>query len=325
MRNHPKSRFKLSRYGLAALLAALSSGCDRKPDDSYQGYVEGQFVYIASPQSGRLDRVGVARGDVVTVNQPLFALDQEPEASAERQAGQLLQADEARLADLQTGKRPAEIDVIRAQLAQAMAEQKKSVEILKSYQSQYTSGGVALTDLITARAAVETNDALVRQSRSNQAAAALPGRDAQIKAQSAVVEADRAALQQATWKLQQKTIAAPRAGSVFDVLYREGEWVAGGNPIVQMLPPENLEIRFFVPETVVGQLKPGQPIRVHCDGCAAEIPASITFISPQVEYTPPVIYSNESRAKLVFMIIAKPPADRASSLHPGQPLRVWLP
>ena len=96
------------------------------------------------------------------------------------------------------------MDVIRAQLAQAMAEQKKSVEILKSYQSQYAAGGVSLTDLITARAAVEANDALVRQYRSNQAVAALPGRDQQIEAQAAVVEADRAALQQATWKLQQK-------------------------------------------------------------------------------------------------------------------------
>lgn len=318
------SSFRLSLYGIAALLAALLSGCDRKPDNSYQGYVEGQFVYVASPQSGRLEHLGVSRGDSVAVNHPLFTLDQEPEASAAMQARQLLHADEARLADLQTGKRPPEVDVIRAQLAQVMAEQKKSAEILKSYQSQYASGGVALTDLITARAAVETNDALARQQRSNQAVAALPGRDEQIKAQAAVVEADRAALQQATWKLQQKTVASPRAGSIFDTLYHAGEWVAAGSPIVQMLPPENLEIRFFVPETVVGRLKPGQPIRVHCDGCAAEIAAGITFISPQVEYTPPVIYSNENRSKLVFMIIAKPPADQASRLHPGQPLQVWL-
>lgn len=316
---------RLSLYGFAALLAALLAGCARKPDTSYQGYVEGQFVYVASLQSGRLAHVWVTRGDIVAVNHPLFALDHEPEASAEMQARQLLRADEARLADLQTGKRPPEVDVIRAQLAQAMAEQKKSVEILKSYQSQYAAGGISLTDLITAKAAVEANDAIVRQYRSNQAVAALPGRDQQIETQAAVVEADRAALQQATWKLQQKEIASPRAGRVFDTLYREGEWVAAGNPIVQILPAENLEIRFFVPETVVGSLKLGQSVRVHCDGCAAEVPASIAFISPQVEYTPPVIYSNETRSKLVFMIIAKPPVDQASLLHPGQPLEVRLP
>ena len=139
-----------------------------------------------------------------------------------------------------------------------------------------------------------------------------------------IVAADRAALQQATWKLQQKEIASPRDGLVFDTLYREGEWVAAGNPVVQVLPPENLEVRFFVPEPLVGKLVIGQRIGVHCDGCSAEVPARITFISTQCEYTPPVIYSNENRSKLVFMVIAKPPVDKATVLHPGQPLEVTL-
>ncbi len=135
---------------------------------------------------------------------------------------------------------------------------------------------------------------------------------------------NRAALQQATWKLQQKQIAAPRNGLVFDTLYREGEWVAAGSPIVQLLPPENIEVRFFVPETVVGKLKVGQNISVHCDGCDAEVVSAITFISNQVEYTPPVIYSNENRNKLAFMVIAKPPVGKAPLLHPGQPVEVVL-
>jgi HlyD family secretion protein len=92
-----------------------------------------------------------------------------------------------------------------------------------------------------------------------------------------------------------------------------------------MLPPENIEVRFFVPEPVVGKLKLGQNISVHCDGCAANVLSTITFISNQVEYTPPVIYSNESRAKLVFMIIAKPAADKVALLHPGQPVEITLP
>ena len=249
----------------------------------------------------------------------------EPEAAAARQAEQLLRASQARLADLQTGKRPPEIDVTRAQLMQALAEKKKSVDILKSYESQYAAGGVSLTDLITARTAVESNTALVRQVESDLVVAALPARDQQIKAQVEQVAADRAAWEQAAWKLQQKQIASPRDGLVFDTLYREGEWVAAGNPVVQVLPPENLEVRFFVPEPVVGKLKVGQGISVHCDGCSSEVPATITFISTQCEYTPPVIYSNENRSKLVFMVIAKPQAERASELHPGQPVEVALP
>ncbi|HZM12300.1 MAG TPA: HlyD family efflux transporter periplasmic adaptor subunit, partial [Candidatus Limnocylindrales bacterium] len=167
----------------------------------------------------------------------------------------MVRISQARLADLQTGKRSPEIDVTRAQLMQTLAEKKKSIDILKSYESQYAAGGVSLTDLIAARAAVETNTALVRQVESELVVAALPARDEQLKAQAEQVAADRAALEQATWKLQQKEIVSPRDGLVFDTLYREGEWVAAGNPVVQVLPPENLEVRFFVPEPLVGKLK----------------------------------------------------------------------
>ena len=165
---------------------------------------------------------------------------------------------------------------------------------------------------------------MVRQVESQLVVAALPARDQQIHAQADQVATDRAALQQAKWKLQQKEIASPRDGLVFDTLYREGEWVAAGNPVVQVLPPENLEVRFFVPEPLVGKVRIGQDISVHCDGCSAAVSARITFVSTQSEYTPPIIYSNENRSKLVFMVIAKPPLDKAAALHPGQPLEVTL-
>jgi len=321
---HLHQQCSLSFLGLAAVLVTCLTGCSQKATNAYQGYVEGKFVYVASPQSGRLDHLSVARGETVTLRQALFTLDREPEFSAELQARELLRSDEGRLADLETGKRPPEKDVIAAQLAQAEVEHQKSIDILKSYESQYAAGGVSLTDLINARAAVESNAALVRQYQSDLEVAALPGRDAQIKAQAEVVAADRAALRQATWKLQQKQIPSPRSGLVFDTLYREGDWVSAGSAIIQMLPPENIEVRFFVPEPVVGKLKLGQNISVHCDGCGANVPSTITFISNQVEYTPPVIYSNESRAKLVFMIIAQPAADKVALLHPGQPVEITL-
>ncbi|MGA7459854.1 MAG: HlyD family efflux transporter periplasmic adaptor subunit [Candidatus Korobacteraceae bacterium] len=286
--------------------------------------MEGKFVYIASPQSGQLEHLSVARGETIAVSHPLFALDSEPEAAAERQAQQLLRVSEARLADLQTGKRPPEIDVTQAELLQSLADEKQADKILKSYETQYRAGGIPLTDLINAQAAAESSTAKVRQLRSELAVDVLPARDQQIKAQSEQVAADRAALQQAAWKLRQKEIASPREGLVFDTLYREGEWVAAGNPVVELLPPENVEVRFFVPETVVGKLAVGQSLSVRCDGCGSDTSASITFISPQSEYTPPVIYSNDNRSKLVFMVIAKPAVKEATALHPGQPLEVTL-
>lgn len=314
------------RWLLLPLVGSITivGGCSRHPTNTYEGYVEGKFVYVASPQGGRLTHLSVARGESIAASHPLFSLDHEPEASAERQAEESVRVSQARLADLRTGRRIPEIDVTRAQLIQAKAEKQKSVDLLKSYEEQYAAGGVSLTDLISVRAAVESNSAVVRQVESELVVAALPARDQQIQAEADQVAVDRAALQQAKWKLQQKEISSPRNGLVFDTLYREGEWVAAGSPVVQVLPPENLEVRFFVPEPLMGQLKVGQDISVHCDGCSAAVPAKITFVSTQCEYTPPIIYSNENRSKLVFMVIAKPPIEKAAALHPGQPLEVTL-
>jgi len=311
---------------LPALTAAaiLTAGCSRQRVVDYQGYVEGKFVYVSSPQSGRLDHLLVTRGETIAAGHALFAFDREPEASAARDAQKVLRASESRLEDLKTGKRPAEIEVTRAQLTQALAEKKQAGAILASYQVQYNAGGIPQTDLINAQAAADSSAARVRGLEAELAVDALPAREQQIKAQENQVAADRASLAQAQWRLDQKDVASPRQGLVFDTLYREGEWVAAGNPVVQLLPPENLELRFFVPEPVVGALRVGQPIGVHCDGCSADIPAAISFISPQCEYTPPEIYSNENRSKLVFMVIAKPSAGDAARLHPGQPIEVTL-
>jgi HlyD family secretion protein len=119
-------------------------------------------------------------------------------------------------------------------------------------------------------------------------------------------------------------VSAPAEGLVVDTLYRIGEWVQAGSPVVQMLPRQNVKVRFFVPEAVVGGLVPGRALMIHCDGCAADLPAKITYVSNSAEYTPPVIYSNENRAKLVFMVEAHPSAADAVKLHPGQPVAVRL-
>jgi HlyD family secretion protein len=266
----------------------------------------------------------VARGDTVAAGHPLFALDDEPEASEMRAAEQVLRSSESRLNDLETGKRPAEVDVTRAQLAQAVADRKQADEILASDEAQFKAGGIAQTELTNAQAAEETSAAKVREVEADIAVDELPAREEQIKAQANQVAADRASLAVAEWHLKQKQIVSPRDGLVFDTLYRQGEWVAAGNPVVQLLPPENLEIRFFVPETVVGGLRVGGRVRVACDGCAGDVAATISFVSPQSEYTPPVIYSNENRSKLVYMAIANPSAKAAAALHPGQPVEVTV-
>src|SRR5205814_3333187 len=105
-------------------------------------------------------------------------------------------------------------------------------------------------------------------------------------------------------------------------LFREGEWVAAGKPVAMLLPPPNIKVRAFVPETKVGALRVGEEARVTVDGLPAPFAGRISYISPRAEYTPPVIYSRESRAKLVFMIESVFDPDVSAGLHPGQPVDV---
>jgi len=309
---------------LAAPVTFLFGGCSDPSSAGYQGYVEGEFVNVASPIAGRLDQLLVKRGDDIAQNARLYALEAVSEAAAQRQAQEQMKAAEAQLADLKLGRRPPEQDVARAQLAQAQADEQKVATQLARDEAQFNVGGIARAQLDDIRAAHAVSLARVAQLRSELAVAQLPSRDEQIKAQAAQVAAARAALEQATWKLDQKSVHATLAGRVFDTLYREGEWVAAGSPVVRMLPPQNVKVRFFVPESIVGGLANGRPIVVQCDGCGADIPAMLTYVSTEAEFTPPVIYSNETRGKLVFMVEARPAADDARRLHPGQPVSVRL-
>jgi HlyD family secretion protein len=309
----------------AALAVTIAlAGCNGTPPAGYQGYVEGEFVNVASPIAGRLDRLSVRRGDTIAAGVPLFALEAQNEAAAQRQAAEQLRAAEAQLADINVGKRPQELDVTRAQLAQARADEQKSSTRLARDEAQFAIGGIPKQQLDDSRAAHDANLARVKQLESEVAVGELPGRTAQVRAQAAQVAAARAALDQAQWRLDQKSIASTLGGSIHDTLFREGEWVAAGNPIVRMLPPGNVKVRFFVPQTLIGGIAPGRPATVRCDGCASDIPVTVTFVSTDAEYTPPVIYSNESRAKLVFMVEARPALADATKLRPGQPVSVVL-
>ncbi|CAB3764306.1 HlyD family secretion protein [Paraburkholderia humisilvae] len=321
-----RSRFLAYAMRLAIPLVACGAlgACSDRAAPTWQGYVEGEFVYLSSSQSGKLEQLDVARGQEITANAPVFALESVYEAAALQQAQQQLAAARAQLADIRTGKRPPEIDVTKAQLAQAVANARKAAQQLTRDEMQYRVGGIPKGQLDDSRAAADAANAQVRELTHEVDVARLPGRSQQLLAQAAQVEAAQAAVAQAQWRLDQKRVNAPANGRVYDTLFRVGEWVQAGSPVVQMLPPQNIKVRFFVPETAVGSLAPGRSLTIHCDGCASDVKAKITYLSVSAEYTPPVIYSNESRAKLVFMIEAHPSVDDAPRLHPGQPVSVTL-
>ena len=314
----------LSRVILPALAAALFAGCSNHSSGDAQGYIEGEYVYIAAPLGGALTNLSIARGDSVKAGQLLFELERQSEAAALAQAEKNLAQAQAQLDDLKKGKRPTEIDSLAAQLERAQADLKWSAEQLARREKLGSTDIVSREELDQSRVQHDANQALVHQLEADLATAKLGGRDDAIRAAQATVESQRAAFDKARWSFDQKQQFAPANAAVHDTLYRQGEWVAAGNPVVVLLPPENLKVRFFVPQEKLSQVKVGETVSVKCDGAAHPFNATVNYISPQAEYTPPVIFSRETRANLVFMIEAKfSPAD-AAELRPGQPVDVKL-
>ncbi|WP_339834426.1 efflux RND transporter periplasmic adaptor subunit [uncultured Parvibaculum sp.] len=157
----------------------------------------------------------------------------------------------------------------------------------------------------------------------NVAQAALDTSRARRDRAGAQMLAAAAAHDQAKWRLARRAGHAPTAAIVQDVLFREGEFATASQPIVSLLPPENIKVRFFVPEAELGRLRIGDKLDFACSGCPADLTGTIRFVSTQAEFTPPVIYSEQSKEKLVYMVEAVPDAD-PEALHPGQPVTVRL-
>ncbi len=317
--NTPSLRRLLPWLAACGLLAA----CGGPPPSTVQGYVEGEYVYVSSPEAGTLRALSVQRGLRVRAGDPLFALDDVPEKAARDQAAQQLAQAQATLDDLRKGKRPSEIQSAQAQLDQAqaalaLAEQ----ELARQEKLAGVPGGAARQDLDRARSTRDQDSRRVAQLQADLQTAQTGSREDQIAAAAAAVRALQAALDRADWDLSQMSQAAPAGGLIFDTLYRAGEWVAAGRPVVALLPPENVKVRAFVAEASVGAIHLGDPVSITMDGVPQPQPGKVSFISPQAEYTPPVIYSEESRGKLVFMVEAVFDAAVAANLHPGQPVDV---
>ncbi len=310
---------------ILVLLPLGPVACSDGPSDTFQGYGEGEYVYVASPYPGRLDRLDVARGEQVAAGAPLFGLERGVERAAVDAAEAKVKSAEAAIVNLAGAKRKPELDALRAQIESARAALKLAKTQLEQKESLRTRGYVTQEALDVARANYERDSAqLVQMEAQLRAGLQSIGREPEIDAARANLEAARAELDQAKVRLEQKQAVAPAAALVQDTFYRVGEWVPAGSPVVSLLPPGNIKVRFFVPETVVGRLHVGDRVSVSCDGCKAPIPARIAFVSPQAEYTPPVIYSRESRAKLVFMVEARSSGEDARKLHPGQPMDVTV-
>lgn len=310
----------LSAIGVTLALAA----CTREAaPPTLQGYVEGDFLHIGPESAGRLTHLDVEKGDSVVAGAALFALDTRDETAALAQAEAERAAAASSLQDLLTGRRPEEIAVLESNLAEARAQQSAAEKAYTRNQALETRAVASAAVLDQARADLDAANARVDAATRNLDVARLPARPDAIEAARATLAAREAAVTAARTRLARRSVTAPAAGRVDDILFRIGEMVPAGSPVLSLLPPENRHIVFFLPEPRRSAVQPGDRVAVSCDGCATGLTATISRIAENAEFAPPVIYSTESRARLVWRVEAKPDAG-ASSLTPGQPVDVTL-
>ena len=252
--------------------ALLLTACNERPENTWQGYAEGDYVRVAPVDGGIVEKLAVERGDRVRSGDLLFKLETTVEKAA-------LESAQANLTQAKATLREAELEYQRKL---ALRKQRN----------------VAQAEVDTAHA------------RRDRAGAAM------LAAASAITQAE--------WRLSRREGRAPADAIVQDVMFREGEYANPNQPIVSLLPPRNIKVRFFVPEAELGHIEEGGKVRFACSDCPENATGTIRFISTEAEFTPPVIYSDQSKEKLVYMAEATPD-DNPEAFHPGQPVTVSLP
>jgi HlyD family secretion protein len=296
---------------LVLALLTLLTACEEPTNTHWLGYVEGESALIAAPQPGWITSLEVARGAQVKAGQPLFTLDAPREIAARDNA--LAAISSAREQGQQAA---AQIAQAQAQQAQIDADLMRAQKELERQQELVRIGGSPRRDLEAAQAAYDSARAQRNQAAAlqTQAAAARRQADAQVRS-------GQASLATAEFNLSQRSVTALVSGEVQDIYFRQGEYANAGVPVISVLPPQNVFVRFFVPEPEVANLKLGTRVHISCDGCAPDLTGAIGFIAAQSEFTPPVIYSVGNRERLVFKAEAR--VEGGLPLRPGVPVEVW--
>jgi len=303
-------------------IAALFSACGTAAPLAV-GYVEGDYVLLAPIEVATVRSINVRRGDRVKAGASLAELEDADATIAAAQAQAALSQAMAQLADLQVGKRPEEIDVLEATARSTDAQADEARRVLARVQDLSKRGISTQAQLDGAITAVEVAQAATGQAEANLAVAKLPAREEAINAAESQVRQAEAALEQARWRLSKRVIDAPSPGRIDDVIRNAGDVAGPSAPVISMLPDGAVKLTLFVPEPAFASLEVGRMLSVHCDGCGPDLTARISYISPDPEFTPPVIYSLETRQKLVYLVEARP-EDNASALQPGQIVDVAL-
>ncbi len=293
---------------VAALLLLRRNGEERQ----LSGYIEGDTLFLSAPVAGTVRTVTAEEGQRIDAGARLFTIDPATLAA---------EGDQARAEVAGAGSRIAAADAAAAQArseakaAAAEAERaRRDLDRLLSVQRD-DPAAVAGREVDAARAALREANA-----RLGAASDAARARERQAAAARAEQSQARGSVREVAIRLDQLSPPAPSAARVEQIFYRPGEWVAANQPVVSLLPDERVKVRFFVPQAEVARYRPGRTVSFSCDGCRQGLSARISYISPRPEFTPPVIFSRDSRDRLVFMVEAIPA--KPAGLMPGLPVDV---
>jgi HlyD family secretion protein len=304
------------------LAASLFSACGPAAPLAV-GYVEGEFVLLAPIETAQVETVSVQRGDRVEPGKTIVTLERGDADIAEAEAEAGLARAQAQLADLRLGKRPEEIAVLEAAVRSAKAQAAEAKRVLARAQDLFNRGIAPQAQFDEASTRVELADAEVRQAEANLAVAGLAARAETIRAAEYQVKQAEAQLEQARWRLSRRALEAPSPGRINDVIRNAGDIAGPSAPVISMLPDGAVKLRVFVPQAAFSSVQVGALLDVRCDGCPDGLTARVSYVSPDPEFTPPVIFSLETRQKLVYLVEARP-EDEASPLQPGQIVDVSL-
>lgn len=306
-------------FGIAASL-----GICAPPTTRIVGYVEGEYVRLGPIDTARIESVAVRRGDRVAPGAvvALLQTDDALNGVAESEA-RLVQA-QAELANLKRGRRPEEIAVIEASFLSAKAQEREAERAHERRRDLFRRGVSTQADLDQAQTAQEVAAARVREMAANLDVARLPARDDEIRAAENRVAQAQAALDQAKWRLAQRRLTAPAPGIVTDLVRHPGELAGPSAPVMTLLPDGAVKLMIYVPEALLAGTVVGTRLDVRCNGCPPGLVATVSYVAQEPEFTPPVIYSADTRQKLVYLVEARPEGLPASRLQPGQIIDVML-
>ncbi len=297
---------------IAAAVAAwmLIGGSTR--ERTLSGYIEGENLYLAAPVAGTVQAVSAVEGERVAAGQRLFQIEPATLTAQGQQAQANVAAARTQIASAEAQAQQAEADVSAAS-ADAVRARQDLARLLSVRRAD--SAAVAGKDIDAARAALSEANARVTAAQKTAQA-----RRAQVVASRAQAEQAQGGAREVAIRVGQLAPAAPSPARVEDVFFQPGEWVNANQAVVSLIPDNKVQVRFFVPEGQVARYRPGRQVRFSCDSCGGVLTATIRYVSPRPEFTPPIIYSRDSRDRLVFMVEAYPA--RPANLQPGLPVDV---